>query len=141
MASIYGITAADIYDGTIKGVLAHLLIGQPTYIEDRVDLEIKDLAQRVGLYSTDQITPIPATGKLHYGIHRWAVSWLIKTILLDYIGQNNIENAGNDKYAYKYELYRREETELRKGVTKEMFLNIVVRNTDRSPIANIITRG
>ena len=140
MASIYNITASDLYDGTAKGVLAHLLVGQPTYIEDRLDPEIKDLAQKVGLYTSAQIT-LNSDNKLHYGIVRWAIAWLTKTIFLDYIGQNNVETSNADKYLIKYDIYKREESEYRKGVTKEMFLNIVVRNTDRSPIMNIITRG
>ena len=140
MASAYNISASDLYDGTAKALLAKLLAGQSTYIEDRLDMEIKDLAQCVGLYSTQQIT-LNSDGKLHYGIVRWAIAWLTKTIFLDYIGQNNVEVYNTDKYAYKYEIYRREETEYRKKVTKEMFLNIVVRNTDRSPISNIITRS
>lgn len=139
--SIYGFVAADLYDGSIKALLAKLISGQATYIKDRLDPEVQDLAQKIGLYSTDQITLVPATGKLHYGIMRWAEKWLCKTICCDYMGQNNVEMANTDKYLIKYEVYRREEAQYRKEVTKEMFLNIVVRNTDRAPISVQIVRA
>jgi len=139
--SIYGVTAADLYDGTAKGLLALLATVTPAYIKNRVDPEIEDLAQKVGLYSSAQITLVPATSKLHYGIHRWAIAWLTMTLFLDYMGQNNVEMTNADKYLIKYEIYRVREAQLRKEVTKEMFLNIVVRNTDRALVSVTITRA
>jgi len=139
--SIYGFTITDVYDGTVKGLLIRLLVAQPAYLKTRLDPEIQDLAQKVGLYSTDQITLVPATSKLHYGIMRWAEKWMCKTICMDYMGQNNVEMANADKYLIKYEVYRREEAQYRKEVTKEMFLNTVIRNTDRALVNVTITRG
>jgi hypothetical protein len=139
--SVYGFTIADVHDGSVKALLLRLLVAQPSYIKDRLDPEIKDLSQKVGLYSTDQITIVPATGQLHYGIMRWAERWLCKQVCLDWMGQNNIELANTDKYLIKYEVYRREEAQMRKEVTKEMFLNIVVRNTDRAIVSVTITRA
>jgi len=139
--SIYGFTISDIHDGSVKALLLRLISVTPSYIKDRLDPEIQDLAQKVGLYSTEQITLVPATSKLHYGIMRWAERWLCKQICLDWMGQNNVEMANTDKYLIKFEVYRREEAQQRKEVTKEMFLNIVVRNTDRSLVSVTITRG
>jgi hypothetical protein len=130
MASKY-LTSANITDK----ICLQFITADPTQL-DRIDAEIEDLAQRVGLYSVAQIvTP------LHYGIIRWAQAWLTMTICLENIGQNNVEVAGDEKYAFKYDMYRKQEATLREKVTKEMFLAIVIRNTDRAPTFNIMVRG
>lgn len=130
MASIY-IASTDVTDQ----LAAALLVVNPTAL-DRVDAEINDLSQKVGLYSyTNIIVP------LHYGIKRWAATWLSMTLFLEAMGVNNVEMGANDKYAYKYEYYRKLEGELRKNVTKEMFINAVIVNTDRAPTQSRIVRG
>ena len=136
-ASIYGITIADFYDGTVVDLLTALLATTPTYIKTRLDPEIEDLAETLGIYTVTDITL--TSGKLHYGIRSWAVAWLSKSLFLDYTGQ--ADDMAQDKYLVKYEQYRREESALRNNVTKEMFLATVADDSDRSAFSGIILRG
>ena len=137
--SIYGITVSDFYDGTVKDLLSILIATTASYIKDRLDPEIRDLAQTLGIYDSTLIVLDSTTNKLHYGINKWAVAWLSKTIFLDYTGQ--ADDMAQDKYLVKYEQYRREEAALRNNVTKEMFLDTVADDDDRSAFSGIIIRG
>lgn len=90
------------------------------------DMEIEDLAERLGITDTDDIsTP------LTYKIKRYAVVYTLMRIAQDKIGKNDPSVTGMEKYMAQYDIYKKELEDLRPYITYEMMTGNVTQIVDR----------
>lgn len=113
------ITADDIRSNLANG------FDLDDYLSE-VDEEINDLAERLGIRDTDDIsTP------LTYKIKRYAVVYCLMRLAQDKIGTNTPE-ISQEKYMYLYDMYMRELDKLRPQITYEMMTGNVDEIVDRT---------
>lgn len=123
------LTADDIKSNLVRGftIAEYLTEG---------DSEIVDLAERLGVRNTDQIsTP------LHYKIKRYAVVFVLMRIAQDHIGSNSAEVPDMEKYVVLYNMYARELQALRSQISIEMMTGNVNEVRDRAINTATLYRG
>ena len=110
------ITSADITDkvasraGFATDIAALIL---------RSDDEVNQLAEERGIFdTTDIVTPI------YHKIKQYAIKWVTGTLFVETSGVNN-DDFQDEKYRIKGLDYLQAAKDIKKGITKEMFLNTV----------------
>ena len=123
------ISSSDVTDKVVSAFdVAAALEGYYT----ETDNEVNDLAEKLGITDADDIaTP------LHHKLKRFAVTFFCMRVCQDKAGVNNVDMMG-DKYAAKYDIYRKENAALRTEVTYEMFVGDVEDAGDRSSTGTAI---
>ena len=95
------------------------------------DNEINDLAEKLGVRDTDEIsTPI------HYKLKRYAVVFVLMRLAQDKIGTNQPDTA-IEKYKDLYMMYKDELKDLYPQITYEMVTGDVETITGRTAVFNL----
>ena len=105
------------------------------YLEE-ADGEIDDLAQRLGVSSTDI-----DTNPLHYKVKRYGVVYILQRLCQDKIGTNNPELPEIEKYMVLYGIYHKEYENLKSEISVEMLTGDVDEIRDRAIMTGLIYRG
>jgi hypothetical protein len=101
------ITVADIKSNLISKV------DVSDYIIES-DEEINDLAEKLGVYDTTEITT-----PLHHKIKRYAIVFVLMRVAQDRIGTNQTD-VTYEKYSSLYDMYKEEYKDLAQQITYEM---------------------
>jgi hypothetical protein len=112
------ITVADIKSNLISKV------DVSDYIVES-DEEVNDLAEKLGVYDTTEIS-IP----LHHKLKRYAIVFVLMRVAQDRIGTNS-PDVSIEKYAALYEMYTAEYKDLAQQITYEMMTDNVCSMVDR----------
>ena len=98
---------------------------------DEADLEVEDLANRLGVRSISSIvTP------LQYKIKRYAVVFVLMRLAQDKIGTNSPDIA-LEKYRTQFDMYKTELRELFPQITSQMFTGDVDSIISRTSVYNL----
>lgn len=114
------IEVGDIKDSVANGFELEEYIGE-------VNEEIIDLAERKGVRNTSDIK----TNPLHYKIKRYGIVFLLMRLYQDKMGVNNVELADMEKYVIKYNVYKREMSDLEARISFAMITGNVDEIRDR----------
>ena len=99
------------------------------------DAAVNDLAERKGVRDSDDIE----TDSLHFKIKRYAIVYVIMRVCRDKMGTNNTDLPVEiEKYAVKYEIYRKELASIDKQITYEMITGEVNEIRDRTTSSRAI---
>jgi hypothetical protein len=117
-------------------VISEFNLTYPTDYIALVDAEILSQAERLGIYTESDIyTP------LHDTIKRYAIAWLCAEVACDKTGVNNIDTPDIEKYAVKYDIYKRKADDLAKKLNYEMFSNDISAIVDTVVTQGTLYRG
>jgi hypothetical protein len=123
------IERADIKDRIIEG------FDLSEYLTE-TNAQLQDLAESLGVDSTDI-----ETDPLHNTIKRFCVVYTVMRLCQDKAGANNVEISESEKYAFKYQVYRKEFEDLRGRISAEMICGQVSSIRDRATNTGTLYRG
>jgi len=125
------ISASDITDTIINGF---------DDISDYITLSdeaVENVARKRGIMDSDDIETDP----VDYNIKQYAIAWVLMRMCLDKSGQNDNITSSDEKYMYKYDMYRQQVARWEKSLTPEMFLGTVSVAANTAPTSPMIYRG
>jgi hypothetical protein len=123
------ISSDDILDTIVSG------LDLSPYLAE-VKLEIEDLAEQKGVRNTDDIAD-----PIHYKLKRYGICYVVMRLCQDKLGLNDVSIPELEKYKIKYDMYRKECSELRDLVTYEMITGKISAIRDRAISTGLIFRG
>lgn len=118
------LSASDITDS----VVTPFAESHATYyanILTLADAALVDLAEGLGLTSTEIATP------LHTTVKDWLVAWFCARVCMDKLQFANIDATAQDKYTVKYQLYTGIRDRLKHEITYQMLTKTVQYAQDR----------
>jgi len=105
------------------------------YLEE-ADGEIEDLAQKLGVSTTDI-----ETNPIHYKVKRYGVVYVLMRLCQDKIGTNNPDVPEIEKYMVLYGVYMKEYERLKSEISVEMLTGNVNEIRDRAILSGAIYRS
>lgn len=131
---------AYIANSDITDVLANQFSSSFSVYHALVDNQLLDLAERLDVDTTDIDTD--DDGYISsWAIKQYLVAWFCMRLFLDKMGLNNIDLAESEKYAVKYELYRKMATTMEVKITREMLMGNVETIRDRVAFSHHLFRS
>ena len=129
---------ADITD---EVVLAFGQTEVETYFAE-VDDEINDIAEQLGVGSSNIDTDYNDTGRIHYKIRRYGIHYLSYRLLFDKAGVNNVEISPIDveKYYVKAAEHKKQADMIKGELTDAMFTDDVSNQSDRAAYSAVMVR-
>jgi hypothetical protein len=124
------ITFTDITDQTIKKLTDQYLTSRPDLSNNYYDLTATEFISFINSFGVD-VTSMNnqdrTTRPVHYLVTQWLINCFCKRVSQDIIGFNN-DDMLNDKWKYKYNIYKDELKNLASKMTYEIILSGTMQN-------------
>ena len=133
------VSLADITDRVVSQVCTADIIS-------RAFDELLDLME-IRFLTSGWITPDKTVGEgnlinpVHWKTKRWMVEWICMQTCLEIMGANNVDTAKDEKYAYKFQIYKEREQRYHDEITVEMLLGTMPTAQGRASVSGRIYRG